>query len=211
MEFLKEIFGEGALTYAQLVEKLKDNKEIKLANLASGEYVGKEKYNSLEEKLQAAEQLAKDTKKQLDDLKAAGDPVQLKADLEAAQNAAREAAEKHAAAMAEKDLNFAVRMAITDAHDAALVAGLLDKTKLKLQEDGKVEGLDDQLKDLRESKAFLFAEKKPDSPPPLNGAKPAPPPTPDKGGKKFSEMSYSERVELKTKNPELYNQLSGGK
>lgn len=42
MDFLKDVFGAEALTYAQLVEKLKGNKNIRLANLASGQYVKRE-------------------------------------------------------------------------------------------------------------------------------------------------------------------------
>ena len=42
--------------------------------------------------------------------------------------------------------------------DADLVAGLLDRTKLILAEDGKVTGLDEQIKDLRETKPFLFKD-----------------------------------------------------
>ncbi len=45
MEKLKALFGSDALTFEQLEEKLKDNKEIKLANLASGNYVDKAKLN----------------------------------------------------------------------------------------------------------------------------------------------------------------------
>ena len=41
MEFLKEALGEDL--YKQVEEKLKDNKDIKLANLASGDYVSKQK------------------------------------------------------------------------------------------------------------------------------------------------------------------------
>jgi hypothetical protein len=48
MEFLKSIFGDKSLTYADLEAALKDNKEIKLANLASGQYVDKEKFDRTE-------------------------------------------------------------------------------------------------------------------------------------------------------------------
>lgn len=44
MEFLKEILGEEL--YAQVAAKLEGNKTVKLANLASGEYVSKAKYES---------------------------------------------------------------------------------------------------------------------------------------------------------------------
>ena len=49
------------------------------------------------------------------------------------------------------------------AQDSDLVAGLLDRTKLILGDDGKVTGLDEQVKALKESKPFLFkSEQKPD-------------------------------------------------
>lgn len=35
MDFLKDIFGDKALTYAELEAALKDNKDVKLANLAA--------------------------------------------------------------------------------------------------------------------------------------------------------------------------------
>ena len=45
MEKLKALFGTEALTWEQLEEKLKDNKEVKLANLAAGSHVDKRKYD----------------------------------------------------------------------------------------------------------------------------------------------------------------------
>ena len=51
MEFLKETFGTEALTYEQFLEKINGNKKIKLANLADGQYISKEKYGSLETEL----------------------------------------------------------------------------------------------------------------------------------------------------------------
>ena len=43
MEFLKEYLGDEL--YSQVEAKLKDNDKVKLANLASGEYVSKSKYD----------------------------------------------------------------------------------------------------------------------------------------------------------------------
>ena len=48
MELLKAIFGDKALTFSELEAALKDNKELKLANLAEGGYVGKEKFEALD-------------------------------------------------------------------------------------------------------------------------------------------------------------------
>lgn len=85
--------------------------------------------------------------------------------------------QEHQQALADKDMDYALRGALTDAHDADLVMGLIDKGKLKL-DGGKVEGLEDQLKGLRETKSFLFTQKTPETQPALSGAKPA-----DTGGK----------------------------
>lgn len=54
MEKLKALFGSDALTFEQLEEKLKDNKEIKLANLASGQYIDKKKFDDKVSELTAA-------------------------------------------------------------------------------------------------------------------------------------------------------------
>lgn len=51
-------------------------------------------------------------------------------------------------------------MAISaSAQDSDLVAGLMDRSKLILGEDGKVTGLDEQVKSLKESKPFLFKQE----------------------------------------------------
>lgn len=55
-EYLEKLFGKDeqgnpvALTFEQLSEKLKEAKDVKLANLAEGGYVSKEKYDALETK-----------------------------------------------------------------------------------------------------------------------------------------------------------------
>ena len=61
--------------------------------------------------------------------------------------------------MKDLKLTTAIKLAIGEsAHDADLVAGLLDRSKLILSDDGKVTGLDEQVKTLKEGKAFLFKE-----------------------------------------------------
>lgn len=77
----------------------------------------------------------------------------------------------HAQEMEDRELDYALRGAVTDAQDADLVLGLLDRGKLK-RKDGKVEGLDEQLQALRKSKPFLFVQKGAE-PPKLSGAQPA--------------------------------------
>lgn len=45
-DFLKKLFEEGALTFDQFVEKLNADKDIKLANLADGGYIAKDKFDA---------------------------------------------------------------------------------------------------------------------------------------------------------------------
>lgn len=62
----------------------------------------------------------------------------------------------------ELKLTTAIKLAIGDsAHDADLVSGLVDKSKLLLGDDGKVTGLEEQVKALKEGKAFLFKDSTP--------------------------------------------------
>lgn len=49
MEELKSLFGESSLSYEEFSQKLGDAKDIKLANLKSGNYVDKAKYDKLEQ------------------------------------------------------------------------------------------------------------------------------------------------------------------
>lgn len=65
--------------------------------------------------------------------------------------------EKYQADLKELQISNAIKLAIADkAQDVDLVAGLFDKSKLILGDDGKVTGLEEQLKGIQESKAFLF-------------------------------------------------------
>ena len=51
MDFLKDVFGDKAITYSELEKALQNNKDVKLANLANGDYVDKGKYTAMENEL----------------------------------------------------------------------------------------------------------------------------------------------------------------
>lgn len=162
----------------------------------------KSDYEALKQQLdaQAAQMAERDA--QLETLKkSAGDNEALTkqiADLQAENTAAKE---KYESDMKELKIITAIKLAVGEsAQDADLVAGLFDKSKLILSEDGKVTGLEEQLKSLKKEKAFLFKEEKPQQPQ-LKGGKPvegsgAPP-----AEKKPSEMTYSEMCKYLESNP----------
>ncbi len=126
--------------------------------------VPKDTYNTLAE---VKKQLEKDVytrDKQIEDLKKV-DAAGLQSTIEKLQKENKEAKDKYEADMKELTLTNAIKMAIADkAQDTDLVAGLVDKAKLVLGDDGKITGLDEQIKGLKESKAFLFKEEKQEGP-----------------------------------------------
>lgn len=98
---------------------------------------------------------ARDT--QLEDLKkTAGASDELKAQIAQLQTDNDAAKAQYESDLKELTLSNAIKSAlIGKVHDEGLVAGLFDKEKLVVDGDNIV-GLDDQLKTLQESKAFLF-------------------------------------------------------
>ena len=98
---------------------------------------------------------------QLEDLKkASGDNAELRKQISDLQDENRQKDAEHQEEIRNLRLDAAIRSAIgNSAQDADLVAGLIDKGKLLLSDDGKVTGLNEQVKALKESKAFLFKEE----------------------------------------------------
>ena len=74
----------------------------------------------------------------------------------------------------ETQLNSAIKLAINGkVHDADLVASLLDKNTIELDEHGNItKGLEEQLKTLQETKSFLFVPENSNQPK-ITGIKPA--------------------------------------
>ena len=121
-------------------------------------YVSKETYDATEQERKQLETSANDYKTQLETLKAsAGDNEALKQQIADLQTQNQQKETEYQEELKNLKLTNAIKMAIaSSAQDSDLVAGLVDRKKLILGEDGKVTGLDEQVKALKESKPFLF-------------------------------------------------------
>ncbi len=158
-------------------------------------------YEALKQRLEAANTQIQERDGQLEQLKnATGDVETMKQQIATLQAENKTAKEKYEADLKDLKLSAAIKMAVgNSAHDAELVAGLFDKAKLILSEDGQVTGLEDQLKAIKKEKAFLFKEEK--APQQIKGGKPAEGRGTPPADKKPSEMTYSEMCKYLEANP----------
>ena len=80
--------------------------------------------------------------------------------------------------LATQQKDFAIQLALKEANalDESIVLGLLDKDTIKVTDNG-LQGFEEQLKTLQESKAFLFQaqQEEPSAPNIFNGGNPKPP------------------------------------
>lgn len=123
-------------------------------------FVPRERLNEANTAKANAEKTLADVQKELDTLKeSAGDNEALKKQVKDLQDDLKDKESKYADQVAEMRMNSAIQAAVGgSAQDPALIASLLDKSKLILGDDDKVTGLDEQIKSLRESKPFLFKD-----------------------------------------------------
>jgi len=139
---------------------LSDEQATKAATASAEElkgFIPKARFDEVNTAKKTAEDTLKERDKQLEELsKTAGASEDLKKQIETLQTENKAASEKHAGELKDLTLTGAIKSALSGkVHDEALVAGLFDRTKLVIDGE-KVVGLDEQLKGLQESKAFLF-------------------------------------------------------
>lgn len=222
MEFLKEILGEEF--FNQFAEKINayngneanKDKQIKLGNLASGEYVGKGKFDALQATITGKDTELANANNLIAELKKASkgnEDIQKKvADYEA-ENA------KLQAELAETKMKAAIKVALLSekAVDVDyLTFKLNEKLKekgesLELDENDNIKGWDDKLSGLKVQFPTMFesasgseggekkiVERK------LNEGDPNKTVTKEQ----FRAMTYEARVALKKENEKLYSQLA---
>lgn len=126
-------------------------------------YVTKEQLDTLNAENKNLKQSVADRDKQLDDLKKAnGDNEELKQQIETMKQQNTEQEKAHKAEIAQIKLDNAIDAALTaaGAKNTKAVKALMDVSKVKLGEDGKLMEWDEQLKAVQKSDAYLFEDKK---------------------------------------------------
>lgn len=154
MDWLKELLKKLGIAETEV-----DKIDAEVVKELPKHFIPKSQYNDVVEARKKAEKDVADRDKQLEDLKkSAGSNEELKKQIETLQGENKTAKEKYEAELKELQLNTALKLALAGkVHDPDIVASLLDKSKIELDDNGGVKsGLDDQIKALRESKAFLF-------------------------------------------------------
>lgn len=127
-------------------------------------YVEKAKYEEVSEENKTLKQSITDRDKQFDDLKkASGDNQELKQQIEAMKQQNEQQKKTHEAELTKLKLDNAMDTALTaaGAKNTKAVKALLDISKVKLGEDGKLTGWEEQLAAVQKSDAYLFLQKQP--------------------------------------------------
>lgn len=216
MEFLKEILGEEL--YAQLAEKLNayngdeanKDKQIKLANLGSGEYVGKGKYDSLQALLDGKTTELDTANGLIAELKKG---TKGNEDLQGKITGYETQVQQLQAELEKTKLENAIQLALRDAKavDPDYLAFKLREKysadELTLDENGKIKGMDDKLAGLKTQFPAQFEGS--------GSKKVIENKLPDEQGggdsvtkDDFAKMSYQERLKLFNENPDTYAELT---
>ena len=212
MDFLKSILGDDLFSQvenkvnAYNSDEANKDKQIKIANLASGEYTSKNKFTDLEtEKENIASQLSA-VNKVIEDLrKATKTDEDLQKKVTAYESKIQTLNEELKVTKTENALKFALVQA--GAADVDYLAfKVKQKGELELDENGKIKGIDDTIKDLKTQFSQQFTSSKENK---IDEKK-----LPDEDGgdkgmtkKELLAKPYAERNKIYQEDPEKFNEI----
>lgn len=145
MEFLKDVFGDKSLTYDEFQGALQDSKDIKLGNLATGEYINKSKYETLKTKFDDVDGRLKTANTKLEGY----DPEW--------KNTVIEAEEKANKKIQDIEFNYALDSTLSKAgaKNITAVKALLNKEAITYV-NGQFIGLNEQLESIKPENDYMF-------------------------------------------------------
>ena len=185
---------------------LSEEQAKKVMNSLDGNYVTKTRFNEVNEENKTLKQSVAERDKQLEELKkSSGDNAELKKQIETLQQQNADQKKAHDAEMAQLRLDNAIDSALTaaGAKNVKAVKPFIDATKVKLGDDGKLTGLDEQLKEVQKTESYLFAEKQQQQQNNFRGFQPGASSDVKPGaGVDFSKMTYSEMAAYMAANPD---------
>ena len=141
---------------------LTEEQAKKVMDSLDGNYVTKTRFNEVNEENKTLKKSVSDRDKQLEDLKkSSGDNEELKKQIETLQQENANQKKAHDAEMTQLRLDNAIDAALTaaGAKNIKAVRALIDTSKVKVGEDGKLTGFDDLLSAAQKSDSYLFTEK----------------------------------------------------
>lgn len=167
------------------------------------EYVPKTQLAEVERERDSLKATVAERDTQLETLKkSSGDNEALQKQIADLQKANEDQRKAHEAEIAQLRLDNAVEAALLTAgtKNVKAVRALMDADKLRLEKDGTVTGLSDQIKAIQKSDAYMFAEKRPQQQ--FRGFQPgASGDVKPDGNVDISKMTYSEMVAYLEANP----------
>lgn len=157
---LKELLGEEL--YNQVMAAAGSKHKIDIVSDGS-KWIPKDAFNQVNEQKKGLEKTVTERDKQIESLKAAtGDAEKLQQQIETLTEANKAAQQQYEADKKALLVENALTAALLDkANNPATVKKLIDTGKIELNEDGTIKaGLEDQIKQLKESDAYLFKPEK---------------------------------------------------
>ena len=138
---------------------LTEEQATKVMGSLDGDFVTKTRFNEVNEELKTAKKSISDRDKQLEDLKkSTGDNAALTQQIADLQKANADQQKAHDEELAALKFNNALDLALTGAKvkNVKAVRAMLDDTKIKLGDDGKLTGFDEQIEALKKSDGYMF-------------------------------------------------------
>lgn len=156
--FTKEELKSFGLT-DEVISNILESQKKKMEN-----YILKSEHDNVKNELESEKQKVKDRDETIKKLKTfEGTATELQAKVDELNKELKTKDENYEknlnAQKKESAIKFGVMNFESAVQDLDMVVGLIDKEKVTIDKDGKIIGLDEQLKELQKNKAFLFKAK----------------------------------------------------